>query len=176
MNASRLYTLRFGRTEYRNCVFSVGRVQTPTLTILAARQKEIEEFVPEDYWTISTIYRGIVFNCAQKFSESDAKEKLASLRGKPFKVTSVENKKGSEFPPQLYDLTSLQVDCNKKFGFTADDTLKYVQQLYEQKLTTYPRVDTKYLPSDVYDECPRIMGGLAAFSEYRIVRRELGLF
>ena len=159
MNATRLYTLKYGQNRQ---VLSIGRVQTPTLALIVNRQKEIDNFKPEPYWVLSTIYRDTTFTATQgKFKNKEEGEAAFSLiEGKPFEVTSVQKKAGKELPPQLYDLTSLQVDCNKKFGYSAEMTLNHIQSLYEKKFTTYPRVDTQYLSDDIYPKCPGIMNGL----------------
>ena len=159
MNATRLYTLKYGQNRQ---VLSIGRVQTPTLALIVNRQKEIDNFKPEPYWVLSTIYRDTTFTDTQgKFKNKEEGEAAFSLiEGKPFEVTSVQKKAGKELPPQLYDLTSLQVDCNKKFGYSAEMTLNHIQSLYEKKFTTYPRVDTQYLSDDIYPKCPGIMNGL----------------
>ena len=143
-------------------MLSIGRVQTPTLALIVNRQKEIDNFKPEPYWVLATVYRDTTFTATSgKFTSKEEGEKaFAAIEGKPFTVTKVEKKNGKETPPSLYDLTSLQVDCNKKYGFSAEMTLNIIQQLYEQKLTTYPRVDTTFLPDDVYDKCPQTMNGL----------------
>ncbi len=159
MNATRLYTLKYGQNRQ---VLSIGRVQTPTLALIVNRQKEIDNFKPEPYWVLSTIYRDTTFTATQgKYKNKEEGEAAFSLiEGKPFEVTSVQKKAGKELPPQLYDLTSLQVDCNKKFGYSAEMTLNLIQSLYEKKFTTYPRVDTQYLSDDIYPKCPGIMNGL----------------
>ena len=159
MNATRLYTLKYGQNKQ---VLSIGRVQTPTLALIVNRQKEIDSFKPEPYWVLSTIYRDTTFTATQgKFMSKEEGEKAFQLiADKPFEVTSVQKKAGKELPPQLYDLTSLQVDCNKKFGYSAEMTLNLIQSLYEKKFTTYPRVDTQYLSDDIYPKCPGIMNGL----------------
>ena len=159
MNATRLYTLKYGQNKQ---VLSIGRVQTPTLALIVNRQKEIDSFKPEPYWVLSTIYRDTTFTATQgKFmSKEDGEKAFQLIADKPFEVTSVQKKAGKEMPPQLYDLTSLQVDCNKKFGYSAEMTLNLIQSLYEKKFTTYPRVDTQYLSDDIYPKCPGIMNGL----------------
>ena len=159
MNATRLYTLKYGQGRQ---VLSIGRVQTPTLALIVNRQKEIDNFKPEPYWVLATLYRDVVFTATQgKFSSKEEGEKaFSTIAGKPFVVTAVQKKKGTEAPPHLYDLTSLQVDCNSKFGYSAEMTLNIVQSLYEKKFTTYPRVDTQYLPDDVYPKCPQILNGV----------------
>ena len=159
MNATRLYTLKYGQNRQ---VLSIGRVQTPTLALIVNRQKEIDNFKPEPYWVLSTIYRDTTFTATKgRFTSKEEGEKAFKLiEGKPFTVTDVQKKEGKELPPQLYDLTSLQVDCNKKFGYSAEMTLNLIQSLYEKKFTTYPRVDTQYLSDDIYPKCPGIMNGL----------------
>ena len=159
MNCTRLYTLRYGQNRQ---VLSIGRVQTPTLALIVNRQKEIENFKPEPYWVLATVYRDTVFTATKgKFtSKEEGEEAFSTIEGKPFVVTKVEKKEGKEQPPQLYDLTSLQVDCNRKFGFSAEMTLNLIQSLYEKKYTTYPRVDTQYLSDDIYPKCPQTLNGL----------------
>ena len=159
INATRLYTIKYGQNRQ---VLSIGRVQTPTLALIVNRQKEIDNFKPEPYWVLATIYRDTVFTATQgKFTSKEEGEKAFSLiKDRPFTITDVQKKNGKETPPSLYDLTSLQVDCNRKFGYSAEMTLNLIQQLYEQKLTTYPRVDTTFLSDDVYPKCPQIMNGL----------------
>ena len=159
MNCTRLYTLRYGQNRQ---VLSIGRVQTPTLALIVNRQKEIDNFKPEPYWVLATIYRDTTFTATKgKFTKKEeGEEAFKTIEGKPFTVTKVEKKEGKEQPPQLYDLTSLQVDCNRKFGFSAEMTLNLIQSLYEKKYTTYPRVDTQYLSDDIYPKCPQTMNGL----------------
>ena len=159
MNATRLYTLKYGQNRQ---VLSIGRVQTPTLALIVNRQKEIENFKPEPYWVLATVYRDTIFTATKgKFtSKEEGEEAFATIEGKPFTVTKVEKKEGKEQPPQLYDLTSLQVDCNRKFGYSAEMTLNLIQALYEKKYTTYPRVDTQYLSDDIYPKCPQTLNGL----------------
>ncbi len=159
MNATRLYTLKYGQ---RGQVLSIGRVQTPTLALIVNRQMEIDNFKPEPYWVLATIYRDTTFTATKgKFTNKEEGEQAFSIiEGKPFVVTKVEKKEGKEQPPQLYDLTSLQVDCNRKLGFSAELTLNLIQSLYEKKYTTYPRVDTQYLSDDIYAKCPQTMNGL----------------
>ena len=159
MNATRLYTLKYGQNRQ---VLSIGRVQTPTLALIVNRQKEIENFKPEPYWVLATIYRDTTFTATKgKFTSKEEGEKaFALIEGKPFTVTKVEKKEGKEQPPMLYDLTSLQVDCNRKFNYSAEMTLNLIQSLYEKKFTTYPRVDTQYLSDDIYPKCPQTMNGL----------------
>ncbi len=164
MNATRLYTLKYGQNRQ---VLSIGRVQTPTLALIVNRQKEIDHFKPEPYWVLATIYRNTQFTATQgKFtSREEGEQAFATIEGKPFRVTGVQKKKGTEAPPHLYDLTSLQVDCNKKFSYSAEMTLNIIQSLYEKKLTTYPRVDTQFLSDDIYPKCPGIMNGLKSYHE-----------
>jgi DNA topoisomerase III len=165
MNATRLYTLRFG--GYKQ-VLSIGRVQTPTLAMLVERHKEIENFVPEPYWELQTVYREVVFNSEKgRFLKKEEGEVvLQQVQGHPFEILSFEKKKGTEHPPSLFDLTSLQVHCNRRFGYTADQTLKIVQSLYENKVVTYPRVDTTYLPNDVYPKVDGILGKMSSYSQF----------
>ena len=193
MNATRLYTIKYGQNRQ---VLSIGRVQTPTLALIVNRQQEIENFVPKQYWELKTTYREVLFNAVVKKSDEELiaeaeknkkddepidiskvdnpgmdpianeKEGLAlvdRIKDLPFEVTDVTKRPGKEYPPRLYDLTSLQVDCNKKFGFSADDTLKLIQSLYEKKITTYPRVDTTFLSDDIYPKCPTILRGLKGY-------------
>ena len=188
MNATRLYTLKYrsnDRSQGANQVLSIGRVQTPTLALIVRRQQEIENFVPTTYWVLTTQYRDTVFNVVmeeeekedsqtEKQEQAKTKEKtpkgfkpreegeamLEKIKDLPFTVKKIEKKKGKEAPPRLFDLTSLQVECNKKFGYSADQTLQLVQSLYEKKVSTYPRVDTTFLPDDVYPKCGQIMNGL----------------
>ena len=159
MNATRLYTLKYGKNRQ---VLSIGRVQTPTLALIVKRHLEIENFVPQPYWELKTVYRDTTFSVTEGRYDSEEKgrEALERIIGQPFTVTDVTAKKGTELPPRLYDLTSLQVDCNKKFGMSADVTLQTIQSLYEKKVTTYPRVDTTYLSDDIYPKCPNILNGL----------------
>ena len=162
MNATRLYTLKYGQNRQ---VLSIGRVQTPTLALIVNRQKEIENFKPEAYWVLSTTYRDTVFTATKgKFTVKEEGEQfLETITGKPFAVTNVEKKNGKEAPKPLYDLTSLQVDCNNKFGMSAEMTLNTIQSLYEKKLTTYPRVDTTFLSDDIYPKCPQTLAGLKGY-------------
>ena len=159
MNATRLYTLKYGQ---RHQVLSIGRVQTPTLALIVNRQKEIDNFKPEPYWVLATVYRNTTFTATKgKFTNKEEGEQaFQTIADKPFTVTKVEQKEGREQPPQLYDLTSLQVDCNRKFGYSAEMTLNLIQSLYERKYTTYPRVDTQYLSDDIYAKCPPTLNGL----------------
>ena len=164
MNATRLYTLLYRQDPKQ--VFSIGRVQTPTLAMIAKRHYEIKNFKPEKYWLLSTVYRGVVFSSTKgKIKKPEEGQKaIEAIKGKDFEVTKVEQKAGTEAPPRLFDLTSLQVECNKRHSFTADDTLKHIQSLYEKKLTTYPRVDTTYLSDDVYARCPQILQGITPYA------------
>ena len=167
MNATRLYTQKYAAGM--NQVLSVGRVQTPTLALIVARQKEIENFVPVPYWVLSTLYRDTVFTAVMKEGDrgfatrEEGEAALDAIRDLPMHITDVQRKKGTEAPPRLFDLTSLQVECNKKFGFSADTTLQLIQSLYEKKYTTYPRVDTTFLSDDIYPKCPQILNGMKAY-------------
>ena len=196
MNATRLYTMKYGQNRQ---VLSVGRVQTPTLALIVNRQQEIEHFVPKQYWDLKTTYRDTLFSALIKKSDEELaleeeKRKEAIAAGKkaprveenrgidlitersvgealveriknlPFTITSVSRKEGKEAPPRLFDLTSLQVECNRKFAYSADDTLKTIQSLYEKKCTTYPRVDTTFLSDDIYPKCPSILKGLRDYA------------
>ena len=210
INATRLYTLKYAANKQ---VLSVGRVQTPTLALVVARQREIDNFVPRQSWVLSTLYRDTKFNAIERDEEAEAEDAAAvaaaaekgkkqkpkgiiykplecateaegnalldCIKEKPFTVLSVEKKKGTEAPPRLYDLTGLQVDCNKKLGLSAEQTLSIIQSLYEKKITTYPRVDTTFLPDDVYAKCPQTMNGLyqtrfAGAAPYADLIRPLG--
>ncbi len=182
MNATRLYTLKY-RTE-RGQVLSIGRVQTPTLALIVNRQLEIQNFKPEQYWVLSTIYRDTLFTLqgsdddgeegdtdktkkgpkGRITNEEEGRQALEAIRNHDFEVTSIAKKSGNEAAPRLFDLTSLQVECNKKYSFSADETLKYIQSLYEKKLTTYPRVDTTFLSDDIYPKCPTILKGLVPYA------------
>ena len=163
MNATRLYTLRFRQQQGQ--VLSIGRVQTPTLAMIVRRHFEIKNFKPEKYWILSTVYRNVVFNSTKgKIKDPKDFKDLNALKEKCFTVTDIQQKAGTEAPPRLFDLTSLQVECNKKYSFSADDTLKHIQSLYEKKLTTYPRVDTTYLSDDVYAKCPQILQGIVPYA------------
>ena len=180
MNATRLYTLRYRRMPKQ--VLSIGRVQTPTLAMIVNRQLEIQNFKPEQYWVLATLYRDTLFTlkAAEKAgdeetddtagsrgrisSEEEARKAFDNIKEKEFEVTGVAKKQGTEAPPRLFDLTSLQVECNKKFSFSADETLRYIQSLYEKKLTTYPRVDTTFLSDDIYPKCPNILQGLLPYA------------
>lgn len=162
LNATRLYTIKYG---LRGTVLSIGRVQTPTLALVVKRQKEIENFVPENYWELKTLYRDTLFSAAGKSfkTEDDGRKLLEEIKSELFTVTDVTKKKGREAPPRLFDLTSLQVECNRKLGLSADDTLRTIQSLYEKKVATYPRVDTTYLTDDIYPKCKDILNGLKEF-------------
>lgn len=162
MNATRLYTLRYGQNRQ---VLSIGRVQTPTLALIVNRQAEIDNFKPEPYWELKTVYRNTTFSVTKgKFTKKEEGEAfLEIVRQKEFTVTDISEKKGKEYAPRLFDLTSLQVECNKKFAFTADDTLKLIQSLYEKKVTTYPRVDTTFLSDDIYPKVPNTLNGLVDY-------------
>lgn len=163
MNATRLYTQKYGQGRQ---VLSIGRVQTPTLALIVNRQLEIENFKPEPYWELKTVYRDTTFSATKgKFtSKEEGLNFLDTVRQADFTVTDVSTKKGTEYAPRLFDLTSLQVECNKKFGYSADETLKLIQSLYEKKITTYPRVDTTYLSDDIYAKCPGTLKGLRDYS------------
>lgn len=197
MNATRLYTLKYGQNKQ---TLSIGRVQTPTLALIVNRQLEIENFVPKQSWVLSTLYRdtkftaiahdeeaeaeaeaevaeaaaqgktikskGPIFRQIEYATEEEGKAVLNAITDKPFTVTSIQKKKGTEAPPRLYDLTSLQVDCNRKFGYSADQTLQLIQSLYEKKYTTYPRVDTTFLPDDIYPKCPATLRGLRGYEQF----------
>ena len=162
MNATRLYTLKYGHNRQ---VLSIGRVQTPTLALIVSRQLEIENFKPEAYWELKTTYRDTVFAAsAGRFpTVAEGQAALARVKDAPFTVTGITTKKGTESAPRLFDLTSLQVECNKKFAYSADDTLKLIQSLYEKKITTYPRVDTTYLSDDMYPKIPGILKGMKGY-------------
>lgn len=163
LNATRLYSLKYGE---RGRILSIGRVQTPTLALVVNRQLEIENFVPQDYWELKTKYRDTLFSYSGKKFENEEKGKeiIEKIKGTPFEITDITKKEGKEAPPRLFDLTSLQVECNKKLNLGADDTLKIIQSLYEKKVTTYPRVDTTYLPEDVYKTCGKILNSLTDYS------------
>lgn len=164
MNATRLYTLKYGQNRQ---VLSIGRVQTPTLALIVNRQTEIANFTPEPYWELKTIYRNTTFSSTKgKFSDKvEGENFLTVVKEEDFEVTDTSEKKGKEFPPRLFDLTSLQVECNKKFAFSADETLKLIQSLYEKKVTTYPRVDTTYLSDDIYPKIPATLKGMTDYAE-----------
>ncbi len=163
MNATRLYTIKYKeRTANDRQPLSIGRVQTPTLAMIVNRQKEIENFKPTPYWVLSTLYRDTLFTSTKgKYNSKEEGEKaFEEIKDKSFEVTSVSKKNGTEKPPQLFDLTTLQVECNKKFGYSAEQTLNLIQGLYEKKVTTYPRVDTQYLTDDIYSKCPQKLNGV----------------
>ncbi len=159
INATRLYTLKYGQ---QGQVLSIGRVQTPTLALIVDRQKAIDEFRPEPFWELKTKYRDVVFSATKgRFTQKEEGETyLETIKTDDFEVKDFSKKKGKEAPPRLFDLTSLQVECNKKFGFSAEETLKTIQSLYEKKLTTYPRVDTTFLSEDIYPKVPNILKGM----------------
>ncbi len=162
MNATRLYTIKYGQQERRSQPLSIGRVQTPTLALIVKRQLEIDHFIPEPYWVLTTVYRDTTFSTDTNFkSEEDGRAALESIANEPFTVTSVSKKNGTEAPPRLFDLTALQVECNKKFGYSAEQTLQLIQSLYEKKITTYPRVDTTFLSDDIYPKCGPTLNGIA---------------
>ena len=165
MNATRLYTLKYGQNRQ---VLSIGRVQTPTLALIVNRQKEIDSFVPEPYWVLSTIYRDTLFTATKgKFTtKEEGEQAFATIADKPFVVTGVSKKNGNEAPPRLFDLTSLQVECNRKFSYSAETTLNLIQSLYERKLTTYPRVDTQFLSDDIYPKCAGILTCMRGYEQY----------
>lgn len=164
MNATRLYSLKYSAPGN---VLSIGRVQTPTLALIVQRHHEIANFKPEDYWELKTLYRDVTFNATSgRFAtEWEAMAALELIKGKPMVITDVSEKKGREAPPRLFDLTSLQVECNKKWGWTADDTLRLIQSLYEKKVTTYPRVDTTYLSEDIYPKVPVILKQMTPYAQ-----------
>ena len=165
MNATRLYTLKYGQNRQ---VLSIGRVQTPTLSLIVKRQLEIDNFKPEPYWELKTKYREVIFSATLgRFpTQEEASLKLSEITGHEFYIISYEKKAASEAPLRLFDLTTLQVDCNRKYGFTAEETLKLIQSLYEKKLTTYPRVDTTYLSEDIYPKVPDILAKLTPYQEF----------
>ena len=169
MNATRLYTLKYGVNRQ---VLSIGRVQTPTLALIVNRQHEIDNFKPETYWVLSTVYRETTFTAVMEEgdrgfkSQEEGEKALEAIRELPFTITNVEKKAGKEAAPRLFDLTSLQVECNKKFGFSADLTLQLIQSLYEKKVATYPRVDTTFLPDDVYPKCPQILASMTPYAGF----------
>ncbi|MBR1839772.1 MAG: DNA topoisomerase 3 [Prevotella sp.] len=166
MNATRLYTIKYGDNSRSRKggagVLSIGRVQTPTLAMIVNRQKEIDNFKPEPYWVLSTLYRDTLFTATKgKFTtKEEGEEAFKEIQDKEFEITNVSKKSGTERPPQLFDLTTLQVECNKKFSYTAEMTLSLIQSLYEKKVTTYPRVDTQYLTDDIYKKCPQTLNGV----------------
>ena len=169
MNATRLYTIKYGANRQ---VLSIGRVQTPTLALIVNRQYEIDNFKPETYWVLTTVYRETTFTAMMEEgdrgfkSQEEGQKALDAIRELPFTVTSVEKKAGREAAPRLFDLTSLQVECNKKYGYSADLTLQLIQSLYEKKVATYPRVDTTFLPDDVYPKCPQILANMTPYAGF----------
>ena len=172
MNATRAYTLRFAKGVGKDRqVLSIGRVQTPTLALIVKRQQEIENFVPRTYWELKTLYRDILFSAQLPVEEDEyaitsleqGQKLVDSIKDLPLEITSVEKKKGMEYAPRLFDLTSLQVECNKRYGLSADDTLKIIQSLYEKHVTTYPRVDTTFLSDDIYPKVPATLQGIKDF-------------
>lgn len=165
INATRAFTKKFGQGK---ATLSIGRVQTPTLAMIVQRQKEINAFKSADYWELKTIYRSTEFLCQidRLSSEEKAEKGLEYLKQHAFEVTSFEQKEGKEGNPRLFDLTGLQVEANKKFGFSADDTLKRVQSLYEKKIVTYPRVDTTYLSEDMHPKVPGILKGMQYYARF----------
>ncbi len=167
MNATRLYTLRYAQTSARQ-VISIGRVQTPTLAMIVKRHFEIVNFQPQQYWELKTLYRDVTFSSTKGRYEKieEAQIAMEAISQEPFTIVDVQKKSGKESPKRLYDLSSLQVDCNRKFGFTAEQTLQQIQSLYEKKVATYPRVDTTYLPDDVYPKCPSILQGLRGYEVF----------
>ena len=166
LNATRLYTLKYGKDKQ---VLSIGRVQTPTLAMIVKRQKEIDSFVSEPYWILQTIYKDIIFTSIKgKYtSKKEAEQIYQQINKFLFKITKVDKKESKELAPQLFDLTTLQFECSKNFGFSAEYTLKIAQSLYEKKLITYPRVDTRYLSDDIYPKCKDIIEGIAGYSNYK---------
>ncbi|MBO4906268.1 MAG: DNA topoisomerase 3 [Bacteroidaceae bacterium] len=179
MNATRLYTIKYGQSRNSQGqnrkdrqVLSIGRVQTPTLALIVKRQQEIDNFKPETYWVLSTIYRDTLFTAVMEEGErgfrtqEEGRKALDAIRELPFTITDVQKKAGREGAPRLFDLTSLQVECNKRYGYSADQTLQLIQSLYEKKVTTYPRVDTTYLPNDVYPQCPQILANMTPYARF----------
>lgn len=166
LNATRLYTLKYGKDKQ---VLSIGRVQTPTLAMIVKRQNEIDKFVPEPYWILQTNYKNVNFQATRgKFNQKEEGEKVfKEIESLPFIIKKVDKKEGTELPPQLFDLTTLQVECNKQFGFPAEETLRTIQSLYEKKLTTYPRVDTRYLSDDIYSRCQSIINGIYGYNTFK---------
>ena len=169
MNATRVYTLRFAKGVGKDRqVLSIGRVQTPTLALIVKRQHEIENFVARTYWELKTNYRDTIFSAQLPVEEDEyaitsleqGQQLVDSIKDLPLEITSVEKKKGMEYAPRLFDLTSLQVECNKRYGLSADDTLKIIQSLYEKHVTTYPRVDTTFLSDDIYPKVPATLQGI----------------
>lgn len=165
MNASRLYTVKYANGKG---VLSIGRVQTPTLALIVNRYHEIQNFKPETYWELKTTYRAVIFNSTKrKFTvKEEANKILEEIKNKLFEIISSTKKNANESPLPLFDLTALQVECNKKLNFSAEDTLKYVQKLYEQKLVTYPRVDTTYLPDNMYPKIKGILEDMKPYAQF----------
>lgn len=165
MNATRLYTLKYAQGR---SVLSIGRVQTPTLALIVNRFKEIESFVPQPYWELKTTYREVVFNSTKgRFkTKEEAHKVLEEIKTRDFEIQSFTKKKGKEQPPKLFDLTSLQVECNRKYDFSAEETLQFIQTLYERKLVTYPRVDTTFLPTDMYPKIKKTLEGLKPYAQF----------
>ncbi len=165
MNATRLYTVKYAQGR---AVLSIGRVQTPTLALIVKRFKEIKDFIPEPFWELKTSYKDVSFTSTKgRFLSKEEAEKVAEeIKQEEFEIKSFTKKKGKESPPKLFDLTSLQVECNKKYDFSAEETLKYIQTLYEQKLVTYPRVDTTYLPTDMYPKIGKTLKGLKPYANF----------
>lgn len=165
MNATRLYTLKYGGFKQ---VLSIGRVQTPTLAMLVNRHHEIENFQAKPFWELQTLYRETIFNNTEGrfFTKEDGEKLLHRVTGKDLFITSINKKDGKEYAPKLFDLTSVQVYCNNKFAYTAEDTLKLVQRLYEMKVVSYPRVDTTFLPNDMYPKIPNILKGLSNYDSF----------
>lgn len=163
INATRLYTMKYGADRK---LLSLGRVQTPTLALVVTRQAEIENFKPVTTWELKTIYRGVTFTASTKPFDSEEKGQLAitQIKELPLEISDISQKKGTEAPPRLFDLTALQVEANKKYGYGAEDTLQTIQSLYEKKLTTYPRVDTVCLTDDIYPKCGKILLGLKEYA------------
>ena len=162
MNATRLYSLKYSEPGK---VLSVGRVQTPTLAMIVKRHFEIADFKPKDYWELNTIYKDVQFAASKKFDSEEKVSELAQrISSLPFTVTDVVEKQGREAPPRLFDLTSLQVECNRRWGWSADESLRLIQSLYEKKVTTYPRVDTTFLPDDVYPKVPDILRRMTPYA------------
>lgn len=162
INATRLYTLKYGQNRQ---LISIGRVQTPTLALIVNRQLEIENFKSQPYWELKTIYREATFNAekGRYLDKAQAQSELETIKDTELEIVDKIKKNGIEAPPRLFDLTSLQVECNKKFGYSADYTLKQIQSLYEKKVTTYPRVDTTFLSDDIYPKVPKILKGLKGY-------------
>jgi len=169
MNATRLYTLKYGTNRQ---ILSIGRVQTPTLALIVSRQQEIDNFKPETYWVLTTVYRDTTFTAVMEEgdrgfkTQEEGERALEAIRELPFTITEVQKKTGKEAAPRLFDLTSLQVECNKKFGYSAEQTLQLIQSLYEKKVATYPRVDTTFLPTDVYPKCPQILTAMTPYAGF----------